>query len=162
MSAHEHWQMDASTPELYERYLVPAITSIWAADLLDRVALKPHESVLDVACGTGAVIRLAARQGHSGRLAGIDLNSGMLGVARSVPPSGAPIEWHEGSALDLPFPAASFDVVLCQLGLQFFPDRPLALRQMARVLRTGGRAGAERVQCDRENPRGPRLRAGAR
>jgi ubiquinone/menaquinone biosynthesis C-methylase UbiE len=141
MSGHEHWQMDASTPELYERYLVPAITSIWAADLLDRVALKPHESVLDVACGTGAVIRLAAQQGHSGRLAGIDLNSGMLGVARSMPFNGPPIEWHEGSALDLPFPAASFDVVLCQLGLQFFPDRPLALRQVARVLRPGGRTG---------------------
>jgi SAM-dependent methyltransferase len=65
----------------------------------------------------------------------------MLGVARSMPPNGPPIEWYEGSALDLPFPAASFDVVLCQLGLQFFPDRPRALRQMARVLRPGGRAG---------------------
>ena len=97
--------------------------------------------LLDVACGTGAVIRLAAKQGHDGRLAGIDLNSGMLGVARSMPPNGPPIEWYEGSALDLPFPAASFDVVLCQLGLQFFPDRPRALRQMARVLRPGGRAG---------------------
>ena len=48
MSAHEHWQMDASSPELYERYLVPAITSLWANDLLDRVAPKRGESILDI------------------------------------------------------------------------------------------------------------------
>jgi hypothetical protein len=52
VSAHEHWQMDASAPELYERYLVPAITSVWANDLLDRVGPTPEESVLDIACGT--------------------------------------------------------------------------------------------------------------
>jgi ubiquinone/menaquinone biosynthesis C-methylase UbiE len=140
MSVHEHWQLDASTPELYERYLVPAITSIWAADLLDRARAQPVENVLDVACGTGVVIRGLATTRHDGRLTGIDLNAGMLAVARSIKTT-APIEWVEGSALDLPFPAKSFDVVLCQLGLQFFPDKPLALREMARVLRRGGRMG---------------------
>jgi ubiquinone/menaquinone biosynthesis C-methylase UbiE len=58
MSVHEHWQMDASAPELYERYLVPAITSIWAHDLLDRVGPTGDENVLDIACGTGVVARL--------------------------------------------------------------------------------------------------------
>jgi ubiquinone/menaquinone biosynthesis C-methylase UbiE len=138
MSGHEHWQMDASAPELYERYLVPAITSVWANDLLDRVAPRRGESLLDIACGTGVVARLAAQRGHSGRLVGIDLNPAMLAVARA---KSATVEWVQGSALDLPFEAGVFDVVLCQLGLQFFPDRPLALKEMARVLRSGGRAG---------------------
>ena len=138
MSAHEHWQMDASAPELYERYLVPAITSVWADDLLDRIGLERAESVLDVACGTGVVARLAEQRGHVGRLVGIDLNVAMLAIARQ---NSASIEWIEGSALDLPLDSNSFDVVVCQLGLQFFPDRPQALKEMARVLRRGGRAG---------------------
>lgn len=75
MSAHEHWQMDASAPELYERYLVPAITSVWANDLLDRVCLRGDESVLDIACGTGVVARWAAQRGHVGHLVGIDRNA---------------------------------------------------------------------------------------
>lgn len=130
--------MDASAPELYERYLVPAITSAWATDLLDRVALRRGESVLDIACCTGGVARLAAHRGHAGQLVGIDLNAAMLAVARA---KSTTVEWVEGSALDLPFDADSFDVVLCQLGLQFFPDRPLALKEMVRVLKPGGRAG---------------------
>lgn len=138
MSAHGHWQMDASAPELYERYLVPAITSIWADDLLDRVGLRRGESVLDIACGTGVVARSAERREHVGRLVGIDLNTAMLAIARR---KSATVEWVEGSALDLPFEAGSFDVVLCQLGLQFFPDRPLALKEMSRVLKPAGRAG---------------------
>lgn len=138
MSAHENWQMDASAPELYERYLVPAITSLWAGDLLDRIAPARGESILDVACGTGVVLRLAADRGHAGRMVGIDLNKAMLAIARA---RSSTIEWVEGSVLELPFEAGSFDLVLCQLGLQFFPDRLLALKEMARVLKPGGRAG---------------------
>ena len=138
MERHEHWQMDASAPELYERYLVPAITSVWADDLLDRMRPNGEESVLDIACGTGVVARLLQQRGHVGRLVGIDLNAAMLAVARRKSTS---IEWVEGSALDLPFEAGRFDVVLCQLGLQFFPDRHRALREMARVLKPDGRAG---------------------
>jgi ubiquinone/menaquinone biosynthesis C-methylase UbiE len=138
MSTNEHWQMDASAPELYERYLVPAITSFWANDLLDRVGPTREESVLDIACGTGVVARLAKQRGHAGRLVGVDLNTAMLTIARQ---KSAAVEWIEGSALDLPFDSNSFDVVLCQLGLQFFPDRRLALKEMVRVLKPGGRAG---------------------
>lgn len=140
MAAQEHWQLDGSKPELYERYLVPAITTIWARDLLSRVHIKPNDSVLDIACGTGAVTRLAAKQASSGKVTGIDLNKGMLGVARTLQ-LGPHVEWVEGSALDLPFPAASFDVVLCQLGVQFFPNQLRALREMHRVLKNGGTVG---------------------
>src|SRR5258708_24625824 len=97
MSEHEHWQLDGSAPELYERYLVPAITSVWAADLIDRAKPKPGEAALDIACGTCAVTRLAAARMASGRVVGLDFNPGMLAVARS----GARIEWFEGSALSL-------------------------------------------------------------
>ena len=76
---------------------MPAITSVWATDLLERVVLRRDESWLDIACGTGVVARLAAQRGHAGRLVGIDLNTAMLGVARAKSPT---IEWIEGSALD--------------------------------------------------------------
>jgi ubiquinone/menaquinone biosynthesis C-methylase UbiE len=139
MSHHDHWQLDGTAPELYERYLVPAITSIWASDLINRARLGPAERALDIACGTGAVTRLAAERITAGRVVGLDYNPGMLAVARSIRTASTPIEWIEGSALDLPFEEKSFDVVLCQLGLQFFPDRPLALREMRRVLVQQGR-----------------------
>jgi ubiquinone/menaquinone biosynthesis C-methylase UbiE len=140
MAEHEAWQLEGTAPELYERYLVPAITALWAADLIERAAPRPGERVLDVACGTGVVARLAAPRVGTGRVVGLDINSGMLAVARSLPRvAGPPIEWQEGSVLGMPFPAAAFDLVLCQLGLQFFPDRPAALREMWRVLAPGGR-----------------------
>ena len=140
MAEHEAYQLEGSAPELYERYLVPAITALWAADLVERAAPLPGERVLDVACGTGIVARLAAQRMGTGRVVGLDINSGMLAVARSLPPvAGVSIEWHEASVLGMPFSDAVFDVVLCQLGLQFFPDRPAALREMWRVLAPGGR-----------------------
>ena len=133
---------------------------MWAADLVDRAALQPGERVLDVACGTGVVARVAAeRVGSTGRVAALDVNSGMLAVARSLPAvTGAPVEWHEGSALALPFPDAAFDVAFCQLGLQFFPDRPKALREIRRVLVPDRQARTERLRPDRAQPRDPRAR----
>ena len=137
----EQWQLDGSAAELYQRYLVPAMTAMWAADLADRAALRPGERVLDVACGTGVGARVAAeRVGSTGRVAGVDVNPGMLAVARSLPAvTGASIEWVEAGVLALPFPDGAFEVVLCQLGLQFFPERPLALREIHRVLEANGR-----------------------
>jgi ubiquinone/menaquinone biosynthesis C-methylase UbiE len=141
MNDHEPWHLTGNAAELYERYLVPAITGVWAADLVRRAALQPGECVLDVACGTGIVARLAAEPvGAQGAVVGLDLNTAMLAVARALPPPpGAPISWTEASVLAMPFPDATFDVVLCQLGLQFFPDRPQALQEMRRVLVPSGR-----------------------
>ena len=141
MGEQEQWQLDGPAPELYQRYLVPAMTAVWATDLADRAALKAGERVLDVACGTGVVARIAAeRVGNTGLVAALDINPGMLAIARSLPSvAGASIEWYRGSALELPFLNASFDVVVCQLGLQFFSDRPAALREMRRALVPNGR-----------------------
>jgi ubiquinone/menaquinone biosynthesis C-methylase UbiE len=95
---------------------------------------------LDVACGTGAVARLAAeRVGDTGTVAGIDINPGMLAVARSATQAGSPITWYESSVEEMPLPDEAFDVVLCSLGVQFFQDRLSALREMRRVLAPGGR-----------------------
>jgi ubiquinone/menaquinone biosynthesis C-methylase UbiE len=126
----------------YERIQVPAIFAPWALDLLSVAAPRRGERALDVACGTGIVARLAApRLGAEGRLAAVDLSEGMLASARAQPlPQGAPIEWQQGDAAALPFDADSFDVVLCQQGLQHMADRAAAAREMWRVLAPGGRA----------------------
>lgn len=127
--------------ENYERYFVPAIGRPVAEDLIAAAALRPGERVLDVACGTGVVARMAAeRVGEAGRVAGLDLDAGMLAVAQTLPHAGAAIEWQEAGADSLPWESGSFDVVLCQMGLQFVPDPLAALREMHRVLAPGGRA----------------------
>ncbi len=127
-------------PANYERYFVPAIGRPLAGELVDAAALQAGERVLDVACGTGVVARLAAEQvGTGGAVTGLDAHPGMLAVAGSVPAKGATIDWHQADAAATGLPDAAYDVVLCQLGLQFFADRTAALREMRRVLRPGGR-----------------------
>jgi ubiquinone/menaquinone biosynthesis C-methylase UbiE len=151
----EKWQLGGRAPELYERYLVPAVTLPWAQDLIERVGLTRGDCVLDVACGTGVVARVAAaRVGHGGRVVGLDVNGGMLAVARAIPSmsDGASVEWVEGSALALPFADGEFTMVVCQLGLQFFEDRLGALREMRRVLADSGRVGASVFTSIDRNP----------
>ncbi len=93
-----------------------------------------------MACGTGVVTRLAAAQvAKEGSVAGLDVNSGMLCVARSATPSNAAIDWYETSAEAMPLPDGAFDVVLCQMGLQFIPKRIQALKEIRRLLGLGGR-----------------------
>src|SRR2546425_693654 len=140
VSPQEQWQLGGNAPEMYERHIVPALFTPWAQSLVATAALRAGERVLDVACGTGVVARLAAqRVGNTGKVVGLDLNAGMLAVARKLGSRGATVEWHEASALAMPLPDATFDVALCQQGLQFFPDRSLALREMRRVLAPRGR-----------------------
>ena len=128
------WHFAGSVPENYERYLVSTIFSPWAAHLADFAAPRLGEHVLDVACGTGIVARLVAgRVGPKGRVVGLDSSAAMLAEARSLSPiSGTAVEWSEASALAIPFPETTFNLVLCQQGLQFFPDRPAALHEMHR------------------------------
>jgi ubiquinone/menaquinone biosynthesis C-methylase UbiE len=141
MKTNEQWHITKEAAELYERVVARHILAPWAPSLVDAAHLAAGERVLDLACGTGVVTRIAAqRVGPRGRVTGIDLNTGMISVARSLPaPDGGPVEWLEGSALAIPLPDASVNVVLCQQGLQFFLDKALALREMRRVLDRGGR-----------------------
>jgi ubiquinone/menaquinone biosynthesis C-methylase UbiE len=149
MKANEQWHMAREAAELYERVVVRHILGPWAPSLVDAARPAAAGGALDLACGTGVVARIAAqRVGPKGRVWGIDLNPGMISVARALPaPDGAPIEWLEGSALAIPLPDASADVVLCQQGLQFFPDKALALREMRRVLVSGGRLALSVWSC---------------
>lgn len=133
--------LGANPAENYQRFFVPQIGAPVAADLLTAARLQPGERVLDVACGTGVVARLAAeRVGPSGAVSGLDVHPGMLAEARKETREGAGIRWYEASAESMPLADESFEVVLCQMGLQFVTDKPAALREMHRVLAPGGRA----------------------
>ena len=159
MSKQMDWMAyGGSAAEIYERHMVPAIFGPWAEDLVALATPKPGERVLDVACGTGVVTRLVAQcVGPSGNVVGFDLNPGMLTVARGVPlPSGARVEWREGNVSAMPFPDATFDLALCQQGLQFFPDRPGALREVRRVLVSGGRLALSVWRPMQYSPGSPR------
>lgn len=141
MSEQSGYQLSGDAAKLRERYSVRYFIGPWAPGLVGLAALQPGERVLDLACGTGVVTRLAAAKvGLTGQVTGLDINVGMLAVARSLPPpSGPPIRWVEGNAVAMDFSDGSFEVILCQQGLQFFPDMPAALREMNRVLVLGGR-----------------------
>lgn len=145
MAGQPQWQqVGGNAVEVYERHLVPAMFAPWAPRLVAAADVRPGERVLDVACGTGVVARLAAaRVGGAGRVVGLDVNAAMLAVARALPPVPGPrIAWCAAGALALPLAAAAFDVVLCQQGLQQFPDRAVAVSEMRRVLRSPGRLAA--------------------
>jgi ubiquinone/menaquinone biosynthesis C-methylase UbiE len=131
-----------SVPKAYNEFFVPRLFEPWAKVLLEGADLRRGESVLDVATGPGTVARLAAvRLGAEGRVVATDIAQPMLDIAKAkAPPGGAPIEYLNSPAAPLAAATGAFDAVLCQQGLQFFPDRPAALREMRRVLKPGGRA----------------------
>lgn len=141
MDRDEPWYFDQNPSELYERLLVPSKFLPWAKDLVELGNPQPGDKVLDVACGTGTVTRLIPPYvGVTGTVTGLDFDAGRLEVAASLPLSpDTVIEWTEGDAGALPFGDAAFDMVFCQQGLQFFPDKPAALREMRRVLVSGGK-----------------------
>jgi ubiquinone/menaquinone biosynthesis C-methylase UbiE len=141
MNRPEQWHLSKDAAQRYERCVAHYILGPWAPLLVETAGIVSGERVLDVACGTGVVARIAAeRAGITGKVVGLDLNPGMIAVAQTLPPpAGAKIEWLTRSALDLGLEDGSFDAVLCQQGLQFFPDKLTALRAMRRVLRRDGR-----------------------
>ncbi len=139
---HPQQQAVSNPAQTYEDYLVPHQFRPWTEELLDRAKPQPGARVLDVACGTGIVARMVAQQlGGGVHVTGLDISPAMLEVARSMAErEGVKISWHEGSAELLPFPDASFDLVLVQQGLQFFKDKAAATREVHRVLAPDGRA----------------------
>src|SRR5215211_2542097 len=124
--------------EIYERVLVAPLFRPFAEQLVARVAPTRDDIIVDVACGTGIVARVAReRLGPEARIVGVDVAPAMLAVARAVDPT---IDWREGNAVSLPVSAGErFTVLTCQQGLQFMPDKPAAVRERRRVLAPGGR-----------------------
>jgi SAM-dependent methyltransferase len=137
MANPERWQVSMDAAEVYESCFVPAIFSGWAGPVADAAAIRTGDKVLDVGCGTGVLAREAlGRVGQEGQVVGLDLNEGMLTVAARAEPK---IEWRQGDAASLPFKDASFDVVVSQFALMYFPDRVASLSQMWRTLASAGR-----------------------
>lgn len=134
-------EISANPAWTYEQYFVPTFFRPWAEELVDRARVAPGERVLDLACGTAIVSRVAWQRLHgNAHLAGLDLNPNMLAVAREmIALDEARVDLREGSATALPFGDRSFDVVFIQQGLQFFPDRAAVLAETRRVLDDDGR-----------------------
>lgn len=148
--AHPTSMSSESFAQMFERVLVPSIFRQWAEDLLERAQPLPRERALDVGCGTGIVARLLReRCGPAASITGVDLNPDMIAVARRLAPH---ITWQQANAVELPFATASFDLVLSQQAVQFFPDRAAGLREMRRVLAGGGRIALSTWRPIEENP----------
>jgi len=131
-----------SVAQAYEELLVPRLFVPWANFLMTEANVSSGETVLDVACGPGTVARMASvRVGPQGKVTATDISPPMLDIARGKPHSldDAPIEYVESPAHPLKVENTSFDATLCQQGLQFFPEKVGALKEMARATRPGGR-----------------------
>lgn len=147
----DEWLLSAHGAQVYDDVLVPAIFAPWVAKTVDAAQLNEGQAVLDVACGTGIVADAAVqRVGPGGTVVGIDINPDMLAVA--VTRRSGQVEWAQGDAMSLPYPGEHFDRVMCQLGLQYFADPALALSEMHRVLRFGGRVAVMLWRDIRHSP----------
>ncbi|HMG71240.1 MAG TPA: class I SAM-dependent methyltransferase [Gemmatimonadaceae bacterium] len=133
-------RFDGSIPEMYDRYLGPLLFEPFAADIADRVARRRPRKVLEIAAGTGIVSRaMMDRLPRETSLTISDLNAPMLDYARQkVGTHRRDVEWRQGDAQKLPLQGESFDMVVCQFGLMFFPDKRKGLREFYRVLEKGG------------------------
>jgi ubiquinone/menaquinone biosynthesis C-methylase UbiE len=139
MDNHEKGQVAASAAQIYEEFFVPALFIDWPARVLAAADVQAGDRVLDIACGTGILAREAKRfVGASGSVVGIDINEGMLDVARS---KSLDIRWETAAAESLPFESVSFDRVVSQFGLMFFQNPTQAIAEMHRVVRPGGKVG---------------------
>ena len=136
---------------MYERELVGPLFEPWVEEILNAIHVAAGERVLDVACGTGIAARHARKRvGGAGAVVGVDVSPAMLAEARRVAPD---IDWREGDAGALPLAEGErFDAVVCQQGLQFFPDRLAAARQMHQALAPGGRLAVSVWRSDEESP----------
>ena len=127
-----------SIPKFYDTYLVPLIFEPYAADLVNRLASRSLSRVLEVAAGTGVVTRaLASVLPERVAIVATDLNQPMLDQASALGTT-RPVEWRQADAMRLPFQDGTFDAVVCQFGVMFFPDKTQALSEARRVLRPGG------------------------
>jgi len=127
-----------SIPKLYEAHLVPLIFEPYAADVANRLASRSPARVLEIAAGTGVVTRhLASVLPERVSIIATDLNQPMLDMASAIG-TRRPVEWRQADAMHLPFQDDTFDAVLCQFGVMFFPEKAKAFSEARRVLRSGG------------------------
>lgn len=137
--SHADSKFAGSIPGLYDRYLGPLIFQPYAAELAQRLFDLKHGNVLEIAAGTGILTwELARRLPHDISIVATDLNQPMLDFASAKLQHPRAITWRQANALDLPFRDQSFDVVVCQFGVMFFPDKSIAYREVLRVLKPGG------------------------
>jgi ubiquinone/menaquinone biosynthesis C-methylase UbiE len=122
--------------QAYEKYLVPLIFEPYAVHIAERVAALRPARVLEIACGTGVATRELAKR-TTADIVATDLNQPMLDEA-AAKQAARPVEWRQADAMHLPFDDASFDVVVCQFGAMFFPDKTKAFAEARRVLRDHG------------------------
>lgn len=135
---HGDTDFTGSMPRIYDRYLAPLIFQPFAADLVSRLPSGSLARVLEIAAGTGVVTRELARLlPASAAIVATDLNEAMVEHAEALG-TARPVEWRQADASTLPFPDESFDAVLCQFGVMFFPDKAKAFAEARRVLRPGG------------------------
>jgi ubiquinone/menaquinone biosynthesis C-methylase UbiE len=124
-------------PKIYEAYIVPLLFQPYAEDLANRVAERKPKRLLEIAAGTGVVTRVLAFRLAATEIVATDLNQPMIDHAVSLG-TARPVEWRQADAMDLPFDDESFDAVVCQFGVMFFPDRAKAYAETRRVLGPGG------------------------
>lgn len=128
-----------SVPQLYDRLMVPMIFAPYARDLAQRIKGHRPRDLLEIAAGTGAVTTVLATELPDTSITATDLNEPMLAQAKAHLAGKANITWQQADALSLPFGDASFDIVACQFGAMFFPDRIKGYAEARRVIRPGGR-----------------------
>ena len=140
-TSHETYQLTANAAEIYETQKVVAIFRPLALATINQIDIEDSDQVVDIACGTGIVSRVLEEEYPAlSRIAGVDLNEGMLGQAKSLTSTGGSrIEWYQSDVAELPFDDASFSLAICQQGLQYFPEKELALTEIRRILKPGGR-----------------------
>jgi len=127
-----------SIPANYERYLGPFLFEPYALDLVSRLQDKKYPDILEIACGTGRVTKHLASSVNHDTITATDLNADMISVAKDIVHNNT-IKWMPADAMALPFDSSSFDLVVMQFGIMFFPDKEQGLKEIYRVLKTGGK-----------------------
>jgi len=136
MGDNETGQVSGDAAKIYEEFYLPALFEEWSPLVVEATQMQKGHRVVDVACGTGALTIVVSEQiGPEGSVVGVDINEGMLNIAKTKAPQ---IDWQMAPAESLPFEDSSFDYAVCQFGLMYFENQNNALREMTRVLRPGG------------------------
>src|SRR5438067_1269268 len=129
---------EGTVPARYDQFLGPALFEPYALDLIERVQNKPMNKILEIACGTGRLTRhLISALPEGDRLTATDLNSDMIEIAKRTVKDNR-ISWQVVDAQNLPFADNSFDMIICQFGVMFFPDKVTAFKEAYRVLKPEG------------------------